>query len=148
MGNTIGGTTPGAGNLISGNRTDGIHIISRSNIVQGNLIGTDGLKRLSHGCIIADAYTGFTAQGLDQVILALGRNPRHALLPGKIRAMVSKPSFDPNVMTGHLTHAEYTLLTSDPLLLNVAPFKLNVPLLVSVAPPRLSSEALATLNVP
>jgi penicillin-binding protein 2 len=34
---------------------------------------------------------------------------------GKIRAMVSKPSFDPNVMTGHLTHAEYTLLLNDPL---------------------------------
>jgi penicillin-binding protein 2 len=33
---------------------------------------------------------------------------------GKIRAMVSKPSFDPNVMTGHLTKAEYTLLVSDP----------------------------------
>jgi len=34
---------------------------------------------------------------------------------GKIRAIVSKPSFDPNVMTGHLTHAEYTLLLNDPL---------------------------------
>ncbi len=33
---------------------------------------------------------------------------------GKIRALVSKPSFDPNVMTGHLTQAEYTLLMSDP----------------------------------
>jgi penicillin-binding protein 2 len=33
---------------------------------------------------------------------------------GKIRAMVSKPSFDPNTMTGHLTKAEYTLLMSDP----------------------------------
>lgn len=33
---------------------------------------------------------------------------------GKIRAIVSKPSFDPNVMTGHLTKAEYTLLMSDP----------------------------------
>ena len=33
---------------------------------------------------------------------------------GKIRAVVSKPSFDPNVMTGHLTKAEETLLTSDP----------------------------------
>ena len=33
---------------------------------------------------------------------------------GKIRAMVSKPSFDPNTMTGHLTQAEYTLLMSDP----------------------------------
>jgi penicillin-binding protein 2 len=33
---------------------------------------------------------------------------------GKIRAIVSKPSFDPNVMTGHLTKAEYTMLMSDP----------------------------------
>jgi penicillin-binding protein 2 len=33
---------------------------------------------------------------------------------GKIRAIVSKPSFDPNVMTGHLTKAEYTLLMEDP----------------------------------
>jgi len=33
---------------------------------------------------------------------------------GKIRAVVSKPSFDPNTMTGHLTKAEYTLLMSDP----------------------------------
>jgi penicillin-binding protein 2 len=33
---------------------------------------------------------------------------------GKVRAIVSKPSFDPNVMTGHLTKAEYTLLMQDP----------------------------------
>ena len=33
---------------------------------------------------------------------------------GKLRAMVSKPSFDPNIMTGHLTRQEETLLKSDP----------------------------------
>jgi penicillin-binding protein 2 len=33
---------------------------------------------------------------------------------GKIRAMVSKPSYDPNVLTGHLTQAEQTLLEQDP----------------------------------
>lgn len=33
---------------------------------------------------------------------------------GRILAMVSKPSFDPNVMTGHLTTAEDALLRSDP----------------------------------
>ncbi len=33
---------------------------------------------------------------------------------GRIRALVSKPSFDPNVMTGHLTKAEYELLKTDP----------------------------------
>jgi penicillin-binding protein 2 len=33
---------------------------------------------------------------------------------GKLRAIVSKPSFDPNVMTGHLTKAEYEMLKKDP----------------------------------
>jgi penicillin-binding protein 2 len=33
---------------------------------------------------------------------------------GKIRAIVSKPSFDPNVMTGHLSQAEETMLKQDP----------------------------------
>jgi hypothetical protein len=41
--NTIGGTAAGAGNLISGNGNEGIFInIANSNIIQGNLIGTDG----------------------------------------------------------------------------------------------------------
>ena len=47
--NIIGGTMPGAGNLISGNSGNGvnivggldINIIARENIVQGNIIGTD-----------------------------------------------------------------------------------------------------------
>lgn len=33
---------------------------------------------------------------------------------GKLRAIVSKPSFDPNVMTGHLARAEEIMLLSDP----------------------------------
>ncbi|MGN6105562.1 MAG: penicillin-binding protein 2 [Kofleriaceae bacterium] len=33
---------------------------------------------------------------------------------GKLRAVVSKPSFDPNIMTGHLTRAEEFQLKSDP----------------------------------
>ncbi|MCW5805194.1 MAG: penicillin-binding protein 2 [Deltaproteobacteria bacterium] len=33
---------------------------------------------------------------------------------GKLRAVVSRPSFDPNVMTGHLTKQEYELLRRDP----------------------------------
>jgi Ca2+-binding RTX toxin-like protein len=41
---TIGGTTPGAGNLISGNMGDGIQIENNTsaanNLIQGNLIGT------------------------------------------------------------------------------------------------------------
>jgi penicillin-binding protein 2 len=33
---------------------------------------------------------------------------------GRVLAMVSTPSFDPNVMTGHLTRAEYARLQGDP----------------------------------
>src|SRR5262249_60354463 len=42
-GNVIGGTAPGAGNLISGNSGEGIRItgaVTPGNVVQGNLMGT------------------------------------------------------------------------------------------------------------
>src|SRR5271157_3503954 len=39
--NTIGGTGAGAGNVISGNSSDGIDISSDGNLVQDNFIGTD-----------------------------------------------------------------------------------------------------------
>jgi trimeric autotransporter adhesin len=40
-GNQIGGATPGEGNLISGNNSDGMEIFGQNNVVQGNRIGTD-----------------------------------------------------------------------------------------------------------
>jgi hypothetical protein len=50
--NTIGGTTAGAGNLISGNNGDGVVILvgASKNLVQGNFIGTDftGTKPLGN----------------------------------------------------------------------------------------------------
>jgi hypothetical protein len=50
---TIGGASPGARNLISGNRSDGLFIIddTRNSQIQGNLIGTDisGTKPLGNG---------------------------------------------------------------------------------------------------
>ena len=65
--NTIGGTVPGAGNLISGNSANGIFIlfgvandIPSNNIVQGNLIGTDitGTRPLGNtgSGVALDAY--------------------------------------------------------------------------------------------
>lgn len=42
--NTVGGTSPGAGNVISGNTQHGVHLLGiggTGNTVQGNLIGTD-----------------------------------------------------------------------------------------------------------
>jgi hypothetical protein len=40
-GNTVGGSTPGAGNLISGNVGQGVDVIGNNNVVQGNFIGPD-----------------------------------------------------------------------------------------------------------
>ena len=52
--NLIGGTTPGAGNVISGNRQGGIWIgygNATGNLIQGNLIGlaADGVGALGNG---------------------------------------------------------------------------------------------------
>src|SRR5581483_5778799 len=50
-GNTIGGTLPGAANVVSGNRGDGIYLFSSGNVVAGNFIGTDstGMALVSNG---------------------------------------------------------------------------------------------------
>jgi titin len=50
--NTIGGVATGAGNLLSGNVGGGIQLTSTnaySNVLQGNLIGTDATGRLDRG---------------------------------------------------------------------------------------------------
>ncbi len=50
-GNTVGGTVSGAGNLISGNSNDGVRIVSDSDQVAGNYIGTNaaGSAALANG---------------------------------------------------------------------------------------------------
>jgi hypothetical protein len=60
--NIIGGTTPGAGNLISGNQR-GIYALAAGTLIQGNLIGTD----LSGTQVIGNG-TGVQAQGANIVI--------------------------------------------------------------------------------
>jgi len=66
--NTIGGTTAGAGNVISGNDSGGVEFITQSSggVVQGNFIGTDAagnaaLPNVSDG--IALSGTGHTLGG-------------------------------------------------------------------------------------
>jgi Periplasmic copper-binding protein (NosD)/Right handed beta helix region len=48
---TIGGTTPGAGNVIAGNAGDGIQLLGLGTTIQGNAIGTDssGTRALGNG---------------------------------------------------------------------------------------------------
>jgi VCBS repeat-containing protein len=76
--NTVGGTVPGAGNLVSGNYDDGVQFTSTSatnNFVLGNLIGTDVTGTLAlgndSGVLIQDATNnqiGGTAPGAANVI--------------------------------------------------------------------------------
>ncbi len=42
--NTVGGTNPGAGNVISGNIVGGVTVYTSNNIIQGNTIGLNALK--------------------------------------------------------------------------------------------------------
>jgi len=65
FGNTIGGESAAARNLISGNGSSGVYLFgdgSKSNVIQGNLIGADisGKSRLSN---IGDGITVFNASG-------------------------------------------------------------------------------------
>jgi len=56
-GNTIGGTDPGARNVISGNHDEGISIRGSGHVVQGNYIGTDATGSLPIGNANADTTT-------------------------------------------------------------------------------------------
>jgi titin len=78
-GSLIGGTAAGAGNLISGNRGDGVQIVTNDVTVQGNLIGTDSTGTLSlgnggNGVYLRAWYNtvGGTAAGAGNVIAANG----------------------------------------------------------------------------
>ena len=65
--NLIGGTTTGAGNLISGNRVDGMRLESAAatgNVVQANLIGTDASGTVALG----NTLNGIVVTGPDNVI--------------------------------------------------------------------------------
>ena len=71
-GNTIGGTTPGERNVISGNGSNGVRIalgITTGNQVQGNYIGTDktgtfDLGNASNGVLIDDGATNNAIGGV------------------------------------------------------------------------------------
>src|SRR5207244_905139 len=49
IGNTVGGTLPGGGNVISGNRGFGVSLVGGGNLVLGDTIGTDLSGRVALG---------------------------------------------------------------------------------------------------
>jgi titin len=75
--NTIGGVSPGSGNVFSANRLYGVAVGGSSNVVQGNFIGTDlsGRVTLPNGSGVAGG--GLWVSGFAQTIggdLAQARN--------------------------------------------------------------------------
>src|SRR5215813_11192679 len=77
--NTIGGTSAGAGNLISGNNNNGISLGGTANIVQGNFIGTDptgnaGLGNFRDGITVVgkDGIVGGTSAAARNVVSGNG----------------------------------------------------------------------------
>ena len=74
--NTIGGTADGAGNVIAGNKSDGVYLGANANVVRGNEIGTDRAGTLhlgnsSNGVNIADGdnnQIGGTSDGAANTI--------------------------------------------------------------------------------
>ena len=54
----VGGTTPGSGNLISGNKGHGIYVDGNADVIQGNLIGTD-----VSGKLVIRNYLGIEMNG-------------------------------------------------------------------------------------
>jgi CSLREA domain-containing protein len=57
---TIGGSSPGAGNVVSGNGGDGIVVSNNGAVVQGNLVGTDasGASPLGNAARGIDVFAG------------------------------------------------------------------------------------------
>ena len=92
--NTVGGTSSGAGNVISGNGNDGVEIVdvgTKNNVVQGNLIGTtrDGSAAIANkfdGVLIRTGATtnavGGAASGARNVISGNVSNGVEIVGPG------------------------------------------------------------------
>jgi len=59
--NQIGGSSPGAGNVISGNGSVGLSVTGNSNVIQGNFIGVDASGTLLRGNLL-DGISLFDSQ--------------------------------------------------------------------------------------
>ncbi len=110
-GNTIGGTTSGAANLVSGNSNFGVVISggqSTGNIIAGNKIGTDITGTLalsdSHGVEIANGATNNTVGGLTGTPGTGAGN----LISGNTAAGVYMGMESGNVVAGNLIGTDIT----------------------------------------
>lgn len=94
-GNTIGGPSPGSGNLISASGGDGISLVSSRNIVQNNTIGTD---------IAGTAALGNRVDGIgprSDVLKGTGFCQQAALTGGRGNLIGGTTAGDGNLISGN-----------------------------------------------
>jgi CSLREA domain-containing protein len=94
----IGGTSAGAGNLISGNTAAGLHLQGNSHQVQGNLIGVaaDGLTDLGNGT------AGVLITGSSNIIGGTGSSSRNVISGNGTQGVeVSSATADTNTIKGN-----------------------------------------------
>lgn len=117
--NTIGGTAPGAGNLIAGNGDDGIALISDApsgtfgpkqvssgNIIQGNLIGTDvtGLAAMPNGSRFPTIVGAgiFIANSPNNTVGGPEPGARNVISGNQVRGLlISRPASTGNLVQGN-----------------------------------------------
>ncbi len=134
---TIGGTAPGARNVISGNSFVGIHVNANNALVQGNLIGTtaSGSGPLPNGgpgiSVSQDSSTiGGTAAGAANVI-AYNRGSGIGVAGGVSNIQIRRNSMHSNGGKGIDLNGLFIPTFNDPL--DADPFgKQNFPILTSV----------------
>jgi hypothetical protein len=118
--NLIGGTAPGAGNVISGNSQDGVVITgsgTTGNQVQANLIGTtaDGSHPLAnkgyYGVLISGGATNNTIGGASQVNAAGQLSGAGNLISadsGGIGVLITGGGSNGNVVQGNFVGTDFT----------------------------------------
>jgi titin len=108
---TVGGTIPGAGNVISGNADAGIRGFGDGNQIQGNLIGTDytGTKSLGNGSYGIDFQDG----GNNNLIGGLVTGARNIISGNGIGIFIqSTSSASGNVIEGNYIGTDITGTTA------------------------------------
>lgn len=86
--NTIGGTSPGTRNLISGNSTAGIFISgATANLIQGNLIGTD----ITGTADLGNSFSGIVLQSAPNIVGGTTPGARNIISGNDVRGIEANP---------------------------------------------------------
>ena len=106
--NTIGGTNAGAGNLLSGNSQGGVGLKGAgtdSNLVQGNLIGTDASGRLARG----NTFSGVTVlSGNSNLIGGATTAARNIISANKLAGVYITTNSVGNLVQGNFIGVDVT----------------------------------------